>query len=37
MPWLSLTLEVDAAACDAYSDALLEQGALSVAQEDADA
>jgi ribosomal protein L11 methyltransferase len=33
MPWLALTLEVDAARADALSDALLEAGALSVWQE----
>lgn len=31
MPWLSLTVEVDAAQADALSDALLESGARSVA------
>jgi ribosomal protein L11 methyltransferase len=33
MPWLALTLEVDAARVDALSDALLEAGARSVWQE----
>jgi ribosomal protein L11 methyltransferase len=33
MPWLALTLEVDAARADALSDALLEAGARSVWQE----
>jgi len=33
MPWLALTLEVDAAAADALSDALLDAGARSVWQE----
>ena len=33
MPWLALTLEVDTAAADALSDALLEEGARSVWQE----
>jgi len=33
MPWLALTLEVDADAADALSDALLEEGARSVWQE----
>lgn len=35
MPWLSLTLEIDAAAAEAYSEALLEHGALCVSLEDA--
>jgi len=34
MPWLSLTLEVDAAAADALSDALLEAEALAVSIDD---
>ena len=33
MPWLALTLEVERAAADAFSDALLEAGAQSVALE----
>jgi ribosomal protein L11 methyltransferase len=33
MPWLALTLEIDAAAADALSDALLDAGARSVWQE----
>ena len=33
MPWLALTLEVDAARADALSDALLDAGARSVWQE----
>jgi ribosomal protein L11 methyltransferase len=37
MPWLSLTLQVDAAAAEALSDALLEVGAHSVSFEDIDA
>lgn len=37
MPWLSLTLEIDAGSAEAFSDALLEQGAVSVSLEDADA
>ncbi len=36
MPWLALTLEVDAARADALSDALLEAGARSVWQESAE-
>jgi ribosomal protein L11 methyltransferase len=36
MPWLALTLEVDADAADAFSDALLEAGARSVWQESAE-
>lgn len=35
MPWLVLTLELDAARADAVSDALLEAGAISVSVEDA--
>jgi ribosomal protein L11 methyltransferase len=34
MPWLSLTLEVEAAAADALSDALLEAGTLAVSIDD---
>lgn len=37
MPWLALALEVDAAAAEALSDALLEAGAGSVTLEDAGA
>jgi ribosomal protein L11 methyltransferase len=37
MPWLSLTLQVDAAAAEALSDALLEVGAHSVSFEDIEA
>lgn len=37
MPWLSLTLQVDEAAAEAFSEALLERGAQSVSVEDADA
>ena len=37
MPWQSLTLDVDAAEAEALSDALLEEGAVSVCVEDADA
>jgi ribosomal protein L11 methyltransferase len=37
MPWLSLTLEVEEAAAEALSEALLERGAQSVSLEDADA
>jgi ribosomal protein L11 methyltransferase len=37
MAWQSLTLEVDAAQAEAMSDALLEQGVVSVSIEDADA
>ncbi len=37
MPWLSLSAEVDAAHAEAFSDALLEAGAISVSIEDADA
>lgn len=37
MAWQSLTLDVDAAQAEAMSDALLEQGAVSVCIEDADA
>jgi ribosomal protein L11 methyltransferase len=37
MPWLVLTLELDDAHVEAYSEALLEAGAVSVALEDADA
>ncbi len=37
MPWLSLTLEVEEAAAEALSEALLELGARSVSMEDADA
>lgn len=37
MPWLSLTLEVEEAAAEALSEALLELGAHSVSVEDADA
>lgn len=36
MPWLALTLEVDAAAAEAMSEALLEAGAQSVAVEGVD-
>ncbi len=35
MPWIALILEVDAAATEALSDALLAQGALSISVEDA--
>jgi len=35
MPWLALTLELDAACAEAVSDALLEAGAISVSVEDA--
>ena len=37
MPWLSLTLELEDAAAEALSEALLELGAQSVSLEDADA
>jgi ribosomal protein L11 methyltransferase len=37
MPWQSLTLDVDAAEAEALSDALLEEGAVSVCIEDANA
>jgi len=37
MPWLSLTLEVEEAAAEALSEALLARGAHSVSLEDADA
>lgn len=37
MSWLALTLEVDDAHADAFSDALLESGAISVSLEDAEA
>jgi len=37
MPWQSLTLDVDAAEAEALSDALLDEGAISVCVEDADA
>ena len=37
MPWLSLTLEVDAAAADSLSDALLEAQALAVSIDNPDA
>lgn len=37
MPWLSLTLDVEEAAAEALSEALLERGAQSVSIEDADA
>jgi ribosomal protein L11 methyltransferase len=37
MPWLALTLQVDAAAAEAMSEALLEGGAQSVCVEDLDA
>lgn len=37
MPWQSLTLDVDAAEAEALSDALLDEGAVSVCVEDADA
>jgi len=37
MPWLALTLELEEAAAEAFSDALIEAGAVSVALEDADA
>ena len=36
MPWLALTLEVDAAAAEAMSEALLEAGAQSVGVENVD-
>ena len=37
MPWLSLSVEVDAAHAEAFSDALIDAGAISVSLEDADA
>jgi ribosomal protein L11 methyltransferase len=37
MSWLALTLELEEAAAEAFSDALIEAGAVSVALEDADA
>ncbi|MDA8109328.1 MAG: 50S ribosomal protein L11 methyltransferase [Betaproteobacteria bacterium] len=37
MSWLALTLEVDEAHAEAFSDALLEAGAISVSLEDAEA
>lgn len=37
MPWQSLTLDVDAAEAEALSDALLDEGAVSICVEDADA
>jgi len=37
MPWLSVTIETDAANAEALSDALLEAGACAVSAEDADA
>ena len=37
MPWQSLALDVDAAEAEALSEALLEEGAVSVCVEDADA
>jgi ribosomal protein L11 methyltransferase len=37
MPWLALTLEVDRAAAEAFSDALLEAGAQSVSLETSEA
>jgi len=37
MPWLALTLEVDQAAADAFSDALLDAGAQSVSLEASEA
>jgi ribosomal protein L11 methyltransferase len=37
MPWQSLTLDVNAAEAEALSDALLDEGAVSVCVEDADA
>lgn len=37
MPWLALTLEVEAAAAEAFSDALLAAGAHSVSLEEVDA
>jgi ribosomal protein L11 methyltransferase len=37
MPWLSVVLETDAEYAEALSDALLDEGALSVSAEDADA
>jgi ribosomal protein L11 methyltransferase len=36
MPWLALTLELDAAAADSLGDALLEAGALSVSSDASD-
>jgi ribosomal protein L11 methyltransferase len=37
MPWLSISLEVDEAHAGAFSDALIEAGAISVSLEDAEA
>ncbi len=37
MPWLALTVELEEAASEAFSDALIEAGAASVALEDAEA
>ena len=37
MPWLAITLEVEAAAAEAFSDALLAEGAHSVSLEEPDA
>lgn len=37
MPWLALSVEVDEAQAEAFSEALMEAGALSVSLEDADA
>ncbi len=37
MPWLALTLEVDAASADAFGDALLAAGALSIAVDEPEA
>ena len=37
MPWLGLTLELDPAAAEAFSEALLEAGAQSVSLDNLDA